>query len=325
MTDPWPHPDFPESVELPPLGHLPRHRHLFAAREVWAIKAALGARRPLLVRGLPGTGKTELARAAAEVLHRPLIAQVISARTRPEDLHYTFDAVARLGQAQLLGVLGGRAQLETLDKKLFLEPGRLWWVFDWNGAKEQYERASVQGARPPDPSKAWGWTPQKGTVLLIDEIDKADPDLPNGLLETLGNGEFAVPLLGEPVRCSQANAPPLVIITTNEERELPAAFVRRCLVLQLSLPQGTALEAWLIERGRAHFGERVSKPVYERAARLLVEERESQGTDQLVRPGQAEYLDLLRAVLDVAKEDPALQEGVLEELQGFAMKKNAPE
>jgi MoxR-like ATPase len=325
MIDPWPHSDFPQSVELPALGHLPKHRHLFAAREVWAIKGALGARRPLLVRGLPGTGKTELARAASEVLERPLITQVISARTRPEDLHFTFDAVARLGQAQLLGVLGGKAQLETLEKKLFLEPGRLWWVFDWNGAKAQYECASLQGACPPEPRPEWGWTPEKGTVLLIDEIDKADPDLPNGLLETLGNGEFAVPLLGKQVRCSQDNAPPLVIITTNEERELPAAFVRRCLVLQLSLPEGAALETWLIERGRAHFGERIAQDLYERAAGLLVEERDSQGTDQLVRPGQAEYLDLLRAVLDVAKEDPDYQSAVLEELQGFAMKKNAPE
>jgi MoxR-like ATPase len=323
MTSDFPHEDKWRSVELDALGHLPKHRHLFESREVWAIKAALGARRPLLIRGEPGTGKSELARAAAEVLHRPLVPEVISSRTEPADLHWKFDAVARLGQAQLLGVTGAQDRLDSLKQELFLSPGSLWWVFNWDQAEAQYNAASVKGARPRPAKPEWNWTSKVGTVLLIDEIDKADPDLPNGLLESLGNGEFNVPHQQDSVRCSQTNAPPLVIITTNEERELPAAFVRRCLVLKLALPLGDALKPWLMARGQAHFGERIAKDVYERAAKLLVEEREAQGSDELVRPGQAEYLDLLRAVLDVATEDHVLQDAVLTELSGYALRKNA--
>jgi MoxR-like ATPase len=323
MTSEFPHDDKWRGVEIGELGHLPKHRHLFESREVWAIKAALGARRPLLIRGEPGTGKSELARAAAEVLHRPLVTEVISSRTEPSDLHWKFDAVARLGQAQLLGVTGATDRLESLREQLFLAPGSLWWVFDWKGAEMQYNAASVKGARPREPKPEWNWKPEQGTVLLIDEIDKADPDLPNGLLESLGNGEFNVQHVKDAVRCSKANEPPLVIITTNEERELPAAFVRRCLVLKLALPEGEALKPWLIARGKAHFGTGIDEEIYERAASLLVDERNAQGTEQLVRPGQAEYLDLLRAVLDVANKDRLLQDAVLTELSGYALRKNA--
>lgn len=322
MTSSWPHHPIPQRIPLPSLGHLPAHEHIFEEREVWAIRGALGARRPLLVRGEPGTGKSELARAAAEVLNRPLVTEVISARTESSDLLYRFDAVARLGQAQLLGAIRGSANggnLDSLSAALFVEPGPLWWVFDWNGAEAQCNaigRVPLQG-RP-------GWSAAHGTVLLIDEIDKADPDLPNGLLECLGNGQFSVPYLREPIRCYAKNEPPLIIITTNEERELPAAFVRRCMVLHLALPTGAALQSWLTERGRSHFGQGIAAGVYESAAKQLVEDREILGPDALVRPGQAEYLDLLRAVKAVAKGDLVVQSAVLEELSGFALRKSAP-
>lgn len=340
----WPHyPTFPPSVDLDPLGHLPGHTHLFESREVWAIRAALGARRPLLLRGKPGTGKSELARAAAAVLHRPLVGEVISARTESADLLYRFDAVARLGQAQLLGVAHADRQgsdLATLSEERFLSPGPLWWVFDWTSAEGQHVLARSKGRRPQAPP-SWKdgkdaeviWSPDMGTVLLIDEIDKADPDLPNGLLEALGDGEFAVPYREMPVT-AVGREPPLVVITTNEERELPAAFVRRCLVLELKLPEGTELEVRLQALGRAHFGDRIADKVYEDAAKLVVEDRKGTRDDALVRPGQAEYLDLLRAVLDVTDREVqagrkanderfALQSAVLTELQGFVLRKNA--
>jgi MoxR-like ATPase len=248
---------------------------------------------------------------------------VISSRTEPSDLKYRFDAVARLGQAQLLGIAGGSERMESLSERRFLSPGPLWWVFDWQGAEQQHDATSVKGPRPRPPKPEWNWTPEKGTVLLIDEIDKADPDLPNGLLESLGNGEFAVPYVNDQVRCSRNNQPPLIIITTNEERELPAAFVRRCLVLHLALPDGDALRPWLVIRGRAHFGNTIAEPVYDRAARLLVDERKATSKDELVRPGQAEYLDLLRAVLDVTNGNHELQDALLDELSGYALRKNA--
>lgn len=317
MSTDWPHADIPQRVPLPSLGHLPALTHIFEAKDVWAIRAALGARRPLLVRGEPGTGKSQLARAAAQALGRVFVSEVITSRTESHDLHWHFDAVARLGKAQTMAA-AGQANGSSLDEKLYLSPGPLWWVFDWQGAEEQREAAVVKGKRPNPPQ---GWSSDKGAVLLIDEIDKADSDLPNGLLESLGNGEFHVPYLDEPVKCRPEPAP-LVVITTNEERELPPAFVRRCLVLQLALPTGDGLVDFLVARGEAHFGNKLSKDIYRKAAALVAKDRDSLIAQGMVAPGQAEYLDLLRAVLDVAKGDTAAQEKALADLQGFILDKN---
>jgi MoxR-like ATPase len=320
MTSNWAHRDFPERVELPPQGHLPAFVHLFDDRTVWALKAAMAARRPLLVRGEPGTGKSQLARAAAAVRRCPLVSTVITSRTEAEDLHFRFDAVARLGQAQMLSAVGQGASLVSLEERRFVEPGPLWWVFDWEGAMLQREYATAKGPPPQAPD---GWHSSLGVVLLIDEIDKADSDLPNGLLESLGNGEFRVPYLSHPVSCSPKYTPPLVLITTNEERELPAAFVRRCFVLALALPEGQALVQFLVERGTAHFGRRCSPAVYEAAARMLAQDREEREADGTARPGQAEYLDLLRATLEIARDDGEEQMKVLLEIHAFALSKGS--
>lgn len=317
MSTDWPHGDIPQHVPLPRLGHLPALTHIFEAKDVWAIRAALGARRPLLVRGEPGTGKSQLARAAAQALGRVFVSEVITSRTESHDLHWHFDAVARLGKAQAMAA-AGQGNGSSLDEHLYLSPGPLWWVFDWQGAESQRKDAVVKGKRPNWPQ---GVTPDKGAVLLIDEIDKADSDLPNGLLESLGNGEFHVPYLDQPVRCRPELPPPLVVITTNEERELPPAFVRRCLVLQLALPTGDGLIDFLVARGEAHFGNKLSKDIYRKAAGLVAKDRDSLIAQGMVAPGQAEYLDLLRAVLDVAP-DAGRQDQALADLQGFILDKN---
>jgi MoxR-like ATPase len=299
--------------------------HCFDRTSVAAIRAALGARRPLLVRGEPGVGKSQLAKAAARALQRPFVPYVVTSRTESRDLHYSFDAVARLGQAQILAVAhtGAGDGLQLLDEKRYVQPGPLWWVFAWKHAKEQHARLPVKGHRPEDPDPSWQWNETTGgVVLLLDEIDKADPDVPNGLLESLGNREFSVPYFEKPVCCSHAAEPPLVVITTNEERELPAAFLRRCLVLHLSLPDDLA--PFLIARGRAHFGTRLSDAVLAKAASQLIQERTQQGSDALVRPGQAEYLDLLSALLEVAKPTEEDQLRQLEIIKGFALRKNSP-
>jgi MoxR-like ATPase len=303
--------------------------HLFNEDSRLALRAALGARRPLLVRGEPGVGKSQLAVAAARALGRAFVSEVITARTESQDLLYRFDAVARLGQAQVLSVAGRGDNcqckgLEALEEKKFLQPGPLWWVFNWKDADDQYADATVKGARPSCPSWAPNWQPKDGSVLLIDEIDKADPDLPNGLLESLGNGSFHVPYLNEPVICAAEQQPPLVVITTNEERELPAAFLRRCLVLPLALPKGEELKTLLMERGQAHFGKQIVTETYRQAAEQLVKERERADPEGSCRPGQAEYLDILRALLEVAGEEPFEQQKVLESIAKFALKKNAP-
>jgi MoxR-like ATPase len=310
---------------------LPTFPHLFDDLTRNALRAALGARRPLLVRGEPGIGKTQLAHAAAYCLKRPIVSRVITARTESTDLHYSFDAIARLGQAQILSVTARSNEkdvISCLDEKKFLRPGPLWWVFDWKGAEDHYQASIIKGPRPPPPGEEWKWEPSKGTVLLIDEIDKADPDLPNGLLESFGNGQFSVPYCdkNQVVKCKSEHEPPLVIVTTNEERELPAAFVRRCLVLTMVLPDGEDLVKLLIERGQAHFQNRIKPEVYKIAAEQLVKER-TEAVNALVKPGQAEYLDILRAITEVAdsnaKDLVEEQKSWLEKIKHFALRKDA--
>jgi MoxR-like ATPase len=316
MTDSlWP-PGFPRQVTLSATGPT----HVFDPRSAWAIVAAQGARRPLLVRGEPGTGKSQLARAAAVVLKRAFVQEVITSRSEAHDLHWRFDAVARLGRAQAMSVRGATRRNDILEESLYVSPGPLWWVFDWKGAEKQHRRAIAKGARPPK-SHADS-DPRNGCVLLIDEIDKADSDVPNGLLESLGNGEFHVPYFSEPVKCNPDLPPPLVVITTNEERELPPAFVRRCLVLQLALPAGTALEEFLVARGRAHFGTDVYDEVYKSAAKLVADDRPPLIAQGLVAPGQAEYLDLLRAVFEHGGRDEEKQKSILAQVKDFVLDKN---
>ncbi|MCP4218604.1 MAG: AAA domain-containing protein, partial [bacterium] len=213
---------------LPRCGSWPESVHQFDEHSLWAIKAALAAERPLLVRGEPGCGKSQLARAAAQLLGRAFVAEVIHSRTESRDLQWHFDAVARLGEAQTLGVSGKTCDVEKcLDAGNFLSPGALWWTFEWHSAETQFGKCNMGMPQPECPP---GWKPEKGCVLLIDEIDKADADLPNGLLETLGNGAFTVPYVKDPIGMSASAPPPLVVITTKEGRGLPAAFFLRCLL-----------------------------------------------------------------------------------------------
>lgn len=307
------------SIELPARGALPRTVHVFDDESVLAVNAALAVRRPLLIRGEPGTGKSQLARAAAHALGRVYLPKVIDARTETVDLFYAFDAVARLAEAQLCGALGHAdeaAHRSRLDEQNFLKPGPLWWAFDWASAEAQATR-----------SKSWvpdtpaGFDPKSGAVVLLDEIDKADTSVPNGLLEALGNGEFTAQAFG---RVAITGQPPLVIITTNEERVLPDAFLRRCLVLQLRLPETKeALVDWLMRRGQAHYPES-SDELRQRAAELLWEDRTSLATRGLAPPGQAEYLDLLKAVTELAPS-AGQQLALLERVAAYTLRKHPAE
>ena len=178
----------------------------------------------MLVRGEPGTGKSQLARAAAVALGRLFLSVVVNARTECQDLQWQFDAVARLGEAQISGHLSEKKRSQHLHPKRFLGPGPFWWTFDWVSAERQWH--TCLKPQEPIPLRPTEWQPSTGSIILIDEIDKADSDLPNSLLETLGNGDFSPPYLGGSVRQS-SDSPVLVVITTNEERELPAAFLRQ--------------------------------------------------------------------------------------------------
>lgn len=281
---------------LPSIGACPATEHVFEEQSVLAIQAALAAGRPLLVRGEPGMGKSQLARATAFVLKRAFITEVVHARTESQDLLWHFDAVGRLGEAQALAALGGTQNIsERLDPRRFLSPGPLWWVLNWESAEKQFKQCSHHRRRPQVPGD--NWEVQQGCVLLIDEIDKADADVPNGLLDTLANGSFSVPYLDESIGLAKQTEAPLVIITTNEERELPAAFLRRCLVLSMALPkQQDGFIEWMLKRGQAHFKNHCSVEVCEQAAQQLWQDRQVAQQQGLSVPGQAEYLDLLRAV-----------------------------
>lgn len=309
-----------EKITLPPLGTWPESAHVFEEKCAYAVNAAIAAARPLLVRGEPGTGKSQLARAAAHVLKRLFISVVVNARSEGQDLQYHFDTIARLGEAQALGACGGGENVKRiLDPLNYLSPGPLWWAFDWESAKRQFERCEHNVRRPWAPEE---WTPEKGCVLLIDEIDKADADLPNSLLETLGNGAFSVPYHDETIGVVDGMAAPLVVISTNEERELPGAFVRRCMVLQMEVPdKEEEFVQWLMERGRHHFGERCGKEVRMVAAKQLWGDRQEADRQGVTPPGQAEYLDMLRAVGAMAEGEEA-QLDVLAKIKDFALRKH---
>jgi len=308
-----------DTITIPAMGSWPETEHVFEEKSIWAVNAALTAQRPLLIRGEPGIGKSQLARAAAHKMGRVFITEVVHARSESQDLLWNFDALSRLGEAQALGAACNAVDVkEALDPLKFLSPGALWWTFNWKTAQTQWQAGLHRGRKPAKPE---GWTSSQGSVLLIDEIDKADADLPNGLLETLGNGAFTVPYIHAPVTL-EASQPPLVVITTNEERELPSAFVRRCLVLRMKLEkEKEKLVDWLMERGRIHFGKACSDKVRQRAAEMLCEDRQEAIKRNHPAPGQeAEYLDILRALKGMSV-DEATQLKNLEIISEFALKK----
>lgn len=300
--------------------------HVFDRSTIDAVNAALAAQRPLLVCGEPGIGKTQLARASARALKRAYVHHVVDVRTESRDLLWHFDAVKRLADAQLGSALhfrqgddiGLNEIRESLAVRNYLQPRALWWAFDWVEAEGQ---AGIAGGTIPP--QIDGGDPGNGCVVLIDEIDKGESDVPNGLLEALGAGEFTPDGWGKPVVASGIH--PLVIITTNEERSLPDAFVRRCLVLSMALPQlpkdRAEFVALLKERGKAHFPAS-DDAVRQRAAEILVDDRQKAiDNDRRPLPGQAEYLDLLRAVQSLhagAKE----QFEALDRVADFAVRKS---
>jgi MoxR-like ATPase len=320
---------------------LPELVHVFGEDEIRAYEAALHAGRALLLRGEPGTGKTQFAKALAAKLKRAFVAQVIDSRTEARDLLWHYDAVRRLAEAQVQGVLmslsmsaadgatapARKALQAALSRRLnpahFTQPRVLWWGLDWVDAKRQ---AAASGVAPP--GLLDGCSPENGVVVLIDEIDKAGSEVPNGLLETLGAGEFGVPVLGRSVTAASGPPPALIVITTNDTRGLPDAFVRRCVVLNLALPdERPALEALLIERGHAHFGATDEiKALLEAAAAQLIDDREAAVRNAWYpKPGQAEYMDLVRAALSIGRQrstDPVKE---LERIRPFILRKHAPD
>ncbi|WP_395459855.1 AAA family ATPase (plasmid) [Azospirillum melinis] len=265
-----------------------------------AVEVALTAGRPLLLRGKPGTGKSSLAAYIARNLNWRYYEHVVTAATEARDLLWGLDAVGRLADAQI-----PRTDGTALGQHEYIEPGVLWWALDPDSAilrgtddRSKIERqaldpfASVNRRRDPDRA-----------VVLIDEIDKADPDVPNGLLVPLGSLEFHVTPIQKtvgidhkpPARDPWPLTKALVIITTNEERDLPDAFLRRCVVHEIQEPT----DEQLIKIAQAHF-RHVDKPqdapLFKEIAGKLVELRKEASRKGVKPPSTAEYLDAIRAV-----------------------------
>ena len=290
-----------ETIPLKQQGSWQESKHLLDKKSAYALEMALATGRPLLVRGEPGIGKSQLARAAAAKLGRLFISHVVNFNSEGQDLLWHYDPVARLNDAQAMrtAIENEEHAVKRLHPQYYLNPGVLWWTFNWQTAAKQYENCKHKLYQP----KNNDCDASAGVVLLLDEIDKADPALPNTLLEALGNGGFEVPLINQTVRQKKECPPPLVIITTNEERELPPAFLRRCLVLNLDIDE-EELIPWLIERGEVHFPQQPSEDVKQQAAEYLKIDREAASRQGSVKPGQAEYLDLLRALKELTEEEP---------------------
>lgn len=327
-------PDLNTDYPLPKHGTWGESKHRFDETSVWAVRAAISARRPLLIRGEPGIGKSQLARATAEFLKVPFLSHVVDERSERDDLLYSYDAVSRLAQAQVSALVArdDTHWKATLAERNFIRPGVLWWAFDWASALSQAQQFEKACRGCPEPQHPKGWAPGSerlcGPVVLVDEIDKADPSVPNGLLESLGNEGFQTALLGKEISLPDGARPPLVIVTTNEERELPAAFLRRCLVLQLRFPSDPVeAERFLIARARVFWNEKqVPQTVCKRVVECLLHDRQEAGRGGLAIPGASEFLDLIRILADQPYAgDEAGQLRALEKIRAFALEKNVPE
>ncbi len=225
-----------------------------------AVNAAIALEKPLLIKGEPGTGKTELARQIAASLNLESIEWNIKSTTKAQQGLYEYDAVSRLRDSQL-----GDKKVSTVEN--YIKKGKIWEAF-----------------------KA-----KKRTVLLIDEIDKADIEFPNDLLQELDKMEFYVYETGQLVR---ANKRPIIVITSNNEKELPDAFLRRCFFHYIQFPDHETLTK-IVE---IHFPG-IKKTLLDAALNQFFQIRETPGLKK--KPSTSEVLDWLKLLLseDISPSD----------------------
>tara|TARA_B100001287_G_scaffold218417_1_gene187320 strand:- start:89 stop:925 length:837 start_codon:yes stop_codon:yes gene_type:complete len=216
-----------------------------------AVNASISLEKPLLVKGEPGTGKTELARQIAESLGLEIIEWNIKSTTKAQQGLYEYDAISRLRDSQL--------NKNVTDISKYIKKGKIWNAFE----------------------------SKKKTVLLIDEIDKADIEFPNDLLQELDKMEFYVYEIDKLVR---SNNRPIVIITSNNEKELPEAFLRRCFFHYIKFPDMNTLKKIV----RVHFPD-IKKSLLDIALKNFFQIRDVPGLKK--KPSTSEALDWIKLLL----------------------------
>ena len=217
-----------------------------------AVNAAIALEKPLLIKGEPGTGKTELARQISKSMDLEILEWNIKSTTKAQQGLYEYDAVTRLRDSQL-----GDKKIENISN--YIKKGKIWNAF------ESKHRA----------------------VLLIDEIDKADIEFPNDLLQELDRMEFYVYETNETIK---ANKRPIVIITSNNEKELPEAFLRRCFFHYIQFPDNDTLKKIV----NVHFPN-IKKTLLDTALNRFFEIREVPGLKK--KPSTSEALDWIKLLL----------------------------
>ncbi len=217
-----------------------------------AVNAAITLERPIIVKGEPGTGKTMLAHEVAEAIEAEIITWHIKSTTKAQQGLYEYDAVTRLRDSQL-------GDEKVKDIKNYISKGKLWHAFE-------------SDQRP---------------VLLIDEIDKADIEFPNDLLLELDKMEFFVYETGETIKAKNR---PIVIITSNNEKELPDAFLRRCFFHYIKFPDAGTME----EIVNVHFPE-IKQDLIREAFQIFYDMREVPGIKK--KPSTSELIDWLKLLM----------------------------
>jgi MoxR-like ATPase len=277
--------------------------YVYSEKVKLAVRVALVTGRPLLVRGAPGWGKSSLAGAVAKHMNWRYLEKVISSRTQARDLMSELDLVRRLSDAQ-----GGKGV--DSDWRRYIRPGVLWKAFDPVGADLQeryFARSTTDGAEQA--ASGQGAEPVKPAVVLLDEMDKADPDVPNNLLVALGSLQFEVDEIGPPPVKALPEAIPLIIVTTNDERDLPRAFLRRCVEIQLPAldgadEDGSQRKRLLVEIGAQHLDGELDRTFVQKIANTIVDQAKSAPADDgLIIPSPAEFIDTLLAVRDLYGKD----------------------
>lgn len=228
-----------------------------------AVNASITLERPLLIKGEPGTGKTVLAEQVAQALNVPLIEWHIKSTTKAQQGLYEYDAVSRLRDSQL-----GDEKVKDISN--YIKKGKLWEAF-------------TSPSRP---------------ILLIDEIDKADIEFPNDLLQELDRMEFFVYETGETVKAKER---PIVMITSNNEKELPDAFLRRCFFHYIKFPDQETMQDII----QVHYPDIKSRLVSE-ALNVFYEVRDVPGLKK--KPSTSELLDWLKLLMVEDIDETVLRE-----------------